>query len=66
LVNNILGETNDADIAAGNSDNIEFFLNDEESDGTDDDLSDNDEGSDENEGAGSKSQGKIVDKKSEQ
>ncbi|KAJ1807430.1 hypothetical protein LPJ56_004917, partial [Coemansia sp. RSA 2599] len=43
LVNNILGETNDADIAAGNSDNIEFFLNDEESDGTDDDLSDDDE-----------------------
>ncbi|KAJ2706958.1 Rho-GTPase-activating protein 8 [Coemansia sp. IMI 203386] len=42
LVNNILGEANDADAAAGSSENMEFFLNDEESDGTGDDYSDTD------------------------
>ncbi|KAJ1841664.1 hypothetical protein LPJ57_010240, partial [Coemansia sp. RSA 486] len=42
LVNNILGEANDANAAAGSSENMEFFLNDEESDGTGDDYSDTD------------------------
>ncbi|KAJ1643604.1 Rho-GTPase-activating protein 8 [Coemansia asiatica] len=61
FVNNILNETNDSDIAAGNGDNIEFFLNDEESDGTD--YDDDDDNSDDNDDNGDASSAKSQDQK---